>query len=69
MQRERSAQDERRVIATLTAAGRALQKRAEHVPMELACAAGCPLDELAELTARLQTLRRNVARHVASVDH
>ena len=65
--RTRAAADERRVIVTLTPAGRALRRRAESVPRQLACATGCKLTELTELTARLQALRSNVAGHLALV--
>ena len=63
--RARAVGDERRVIVTLTAAGRALRRKAEGVPQQVACASGCELHELSELTARLQALRSNVAGHVA----
>jgi DNA-binding MarR family transcriptional regulator len=59
--RERAADDERRVIVTLTAAGRALRRKAEGVPHQVACATGCKLTELTNLTAQLQALRTNVA--------
>ena len=62
--RLRAVDDERRVIVSLTTAGRALRRKAQHVPNEVACAAGCELDELADLTRRLQALRANVSRHV-----
>ena len=63
--RARAAGDERRVIVTLTAAGRALRRRAESVPLQVACATGCKLSELSELTARLQALRANLAGQLA----
>lgn len=63
--RARAVGDERRVIVTLTAAGRALRRKAEGVPLQVACATGCELNELSELTAQLQALRANVAGHVA----
>jgi MarR family transcriptional regulator, organic hydroperoxide resistance regulator len=59
--RVRDAADERRVTVTLTAAGRALRRRAAEVPMQVACATGCNLTELTRLTAQLHTLRANVA--------
>ena len=62
--RARAAIDERRVIVTLTAAGRALRRKAANVPIEVACATGCKLTELAELTAQLHTLRSNMAGHL-----
>ncbi|MEP6877017.1 MAG: MarR family transcriptional regulator [Burkholderiales bacterium] len=62
--RTRAADDERRVIVALSAAGRALRRKAAQVPLEVACASGCQLDEIATLTARLQALRSNVAGHL-----
>ena len=62
--RLRAVDDERRVIVSLTAAGRALRRKAQHVPNEVACAAGCELDELADLTRRLQALRTSVGQHL-----
>ena len=63
--RTRAQDDERRVIVALSATGRALRRKAEHVPNHLACAIGCELDEIATLTARLQALRNQVADQVA----
>ncbi|MDP3822370.1 MAG: MarR family transcriptional regulator [Burkholderiales bacterium] len=62
--RLRAVDDERRVIVSLSAAGRALRRKAQHVPNEVACAAGCELDELADLTRRLQALRASVGQHI-----
>ena len=64
LERERAAADERRVIVTLTAAGRALRRKAAQVPVAVACASGCKLSELTELTARLHALRSNLAGHL-----
>jgi len=63
--RVRAADDERRVIVTLTAAGRALRRKAESVPGQVACASGCTLSELSALTTRIQQLRDSVAAHVS----
>jgi DNA-binding MarR family transcriptional regulator len=63
--RERATSDERRVIVTLTTAGRALRRKAESVPMQVACATGCKLDEISQLNAQLQALRANVANQLA----
>ena len=63
--RARAAEDERRVIVTLTAAGLALRRKAEGVPLQVACATGCKLTELSGLTAQLQALRANVAGQLA----
>lgn len=57
LSRERASDDERRVLVTLTADGRALKRRAQFVPGELAAATGCSADELVALTRRLQQLR------------
>jgi MarR family transcriptional regulator, organic hydroperoxide resistance regulator len=62
--RLRAVDDERRVIVSLTTAGRALRSKAQHVPHEVACASGCELDELADLTRRLQALRASVGQHI-----
>lgn len=64
--RARAVGDERRVIITLTAVGRALRRKAEGVPVQVACATGCKLAELSDLTARLHALRANLARKIAS---
>jgi len=63
--RNRAADDERRVVVTLTTVGRGLRRKAAHVPSDVACAVGCKLKEIAELTAQLQSLRSNVAGHLA----
>ena len=60
--RQRSSEDERRVLVTLTAAGYALKERAAAVPRQASCATGCDLDELAALTVRLQKLRDEISR-------
>ena len=63
--RTRAAEDERRVVVALSKMGRGLRRKAAHVPNEAACAVGCKLNEIAELTAQLQSLRSNVAGHLA----
>ena len=60
VQRLRDAADERRVLLRLTAAGRALRGRAAAVPTAIGKAAGCGLDELSRLTARLHRLRNEI---------
>ena len=57
LQRLRDTADERRVLLQLSAAGRKLRRSATAVPQAVACASGCPPDELADLTARIKTLR------------
>ena len=61
VQRLRDAADERRVLLQLTSAGRALKSKASAVPPAIASASGCSLGELSKLTARLQTLRRQLS--------
>ncbi|MFO1330620.1 MAG: MarR family transcriptional regulator [Rubrivivax sp.] len=62
VQRLRDAGDERRVRVQLSVAGRALKARARGVPLRLAQASGCTLDEIAPLTQRLQALREQITR-------
>jgi len=57
LQRERSAEDERRVHVTLTTSGRRLRERATQVPQQVFAASGCGLSELSQLTRQLQRLR------------
>lgn len=57
LSRERSLEDERSVIIALTAAGKALQKRAHDVYAQAACATQCSLQQRQALTAQLQALR------------
>ena len=60
VQRLRDAADERRVLLQLTPAGRALKARAQKVPLAVATATGCGLDEIVALTARLRALRERL---------
>ena len=53
VRRLRDAEDERVVRIHLTAAGRALERRAGAIPRELACKAGLSLVEIAQLRAAL----------------
>lgn len=57
LRRERDAGDERRVILSLTAEGRALRAKAERLPGAVLAAADCSLGELADLQGRLEGLR------------
>ncbi|MYZ41562.1 MarR family winged helix-turn-helix transcriptional regulator [Schauerella aestuarii] len=59
--RERSAQDERQVIVSLTAAGKRLRQRAESIPEGVQCATSCSTAELVEITAQLAALRTRLA--------
>ena len=60
VQRLRDVTDERRVLLRLTAAGRALKQGAAKVPLAVARATGCQLDEVAGLVTRLQALRQQI---------
>jgi DNA-binding MarR family transcriptional regulator len=60
LQRLRDTADERRVLLQLSATGRQLKARATAVPAAVACASGCDLDELQQLTTRLKTLRNQL---------
>ena len=60
--RDRSPQDERQVLITLTDAGRALRKRSAHLPQCIVDASDSDLSELIELRDRLLVLRERMAR-------
>lgn len=60
VRRLRDTVDERRVLLTLSAEGRALRARAAALPRAIAGAAGCGAAEIAELTERLTELRRRL---------
>jgi DNA-binding MarR family transcriptional regulator len=57
LRRERAADDERRVLVSLTPEGRALRQKARRVPKQLLSATRCDADEVTNLTQRLQQLR------------
>lgn len=57
LQRERSPEDERSVIISLTTAGSALRQQAHAVYAQAACATQCSLQQRQALTAQLQALR------------
>lgn len=59
--RERDSEDERRVLVSLTDAGRALQQQALAIPPCVLESSGCTLPELGELTNRLTALRTQLA--------
>ncbi|WP_370680853.1 MarR family winged helix-turn-helix transcriptional regulator [Comamonas sp. GB3 AK4-5] len=61
LQRQRDAQDERRVRVTLTAAGRALRAQAAGIPGCLLQSSQCTVDELQSLTQQIQQLRARLA--------
>jgi MarR family transcriptional regulator, organic hydroperoxide resistance regulator len=59
--RTRSTQDERRVLISLTDAGRQLKAKAAKVPGCVVSATRCPVSELMSLTQQVQALRRQLA--------
>ena len=61
MQRLRDTADERRVLLRLSAAGRALQRRAAGVPRAIGTAVGCSASDATRLAAELHRLRRQIA--------
>ncbi|TAM28581.1 MAG: MarR family transcriptional regulator [Rhodanobacter sp.] len=61
LDRVRSTADERQVVISLTAEGRALKKRAAAVPEGVLCAVGCAPDELQILKQDLDQLRTRLA--------
>lgn len=60
LNRQRSRQDERQVVVTLTAAGRDLRGKAETIPEAVQCAAACDDAAMAALKLELDTLRDNL---------
>ncbi len=62
LKRERSRQDERQVVVTLTEQGRALRQKAEAIPEAVQCATACDNDAMAALKAQLDDLRANLNR-------
>lgn len=62
--RDRDAEDERRVIVSLTSEGRRLQKQALAVPQQICGASQCSLPTLISLTEQLTSLRASLASHV-----
>lgn len=58
--RERAREDERQVIISLTAQGRALKQKARSIPEALLCASGCNPREVTGLKSQLESLRDNL---------
>lgn len=63
VQRERAAEDERRVHVQLTPAGRKLKARAQTIPGCLLQATQCAPHDLAALTQQVRALRDRVVAH------
>ena len=63
LSRQRSEQDERIVIVSLTAEGQTLRDAARHIPQALLCQAGAEVDasQLIELRETLKTLLESLA--------
>ena len=62
LQRQRDAQDERRVRIALTPAGRALRAQAEAIPACILAHSQLPLPEVQALTQQVQALRNQLTR-------
>ncbi|EOY5422766.1 MarR family winged helix-turn-helix transcriptional regulator [Cronobacter dublinensis] len=60
LMRQRSRQDERQVIVTLTDAGRELKAAASEIPGSVLCATACDRETLMSLKAQLEDLRHNL---------
>jgi len=62
VRRQRSRQDERQVVVTLTDEGRELQARAAAIPEAVQCATACDTGTMAALKEQLDMLRTNLNR-------
>ncbi|AIX75451.1 MAG: MarR family transcriptional regulator [Mixta calida] len=60
--RQRSRQDERQVVVTLTEQGRALREKALSIPESVICASDCDVETLQTLKGQLDRLRDNLVR-------
>ncbi|WP_318370415.1 MarR family transcriptional regulator [Enterobacter sp.] len=60
--RQRSRQDERQVVVTLSEAGRALQEKARDIPKSVHASAACDAQTLAALKQELESLRAQLHR-------
>lgn len=61
--RRRAAQDERQVLISLTAEGRALKEKAEDIPHSIFRASQCKGDELLAMKQQLEFLRARLRSH------
>lgn len=62
LSRQRSRQDERQVVVTLSDTGRALQEKARGIPERVGCAAACGTATMTALKLELEKLRENLHR-------
>ena len=60
LRRQRSRQDERQVVVTLTDQGHALREKAHAIPEAVQCAAACDDKAMAALKNQLDDLRTNL---------
>lgn len=60
LERQRDAEDERRVRVHLTLAGRSLRQQAAAIPEHITCAVACDLAEISRLTQELKALRERL---------
>ncbi|TAN29099.1 MAG: MarR family transcriptional regulator [Castellaniella sp.] len=60
LHRDRTAQDQRQVLVTLTPAGHALKSRARHIPGGVMCATGCAPTQAQTLKTELEALRAHL---------
>ena len=63
LSRQRSAEDERRVLVWLTASGRALQQQAQSIPGCVLQATECDLQQVQSLNHQVRQLRDRVVAH------
>ncbi|MET0498522.1 MAG: MarR family transcriptional regulator [Steroidobacteraceae bacterium] len=62
LSRQRAAQDERQVVISLTASGRALQEKAREVQQAIFRATQCSAEELHAVKEQLESLRTKLRR-------
>jgi DNA-binding MarR family transcriptional regulator len=58
--RQRDAEDERRVLLSLTPKGQEMKQKALSVPQAIACQVGIGLDDIATLRSTLQKLKEQI---------
>ena len=57
LRRQRSREDERQVLITLTSKGRGLQPKAAEIPFQVFCSSGLAVEDLTALRSQLHRLR------------